>query len=81
MEKLLTLSATRLARLIRKKEVTSLEVVRTHIDHIKKVNPLINAVVKDRFRAALSEAEEADRKVREPPEGGLPPMWRSRVSR
>lgn len=74
MEKLLTLSATMLAGLIRKKEVTSLEVVRTHIDHIKKVNPLINAVVKDRFGAALSEAEEADRKVREPPEEGLPPL-------
>ncbi len=74
MERLLTLSCIKLAGLIRGREVTSVEVVRAHIDHIKKVNPLLNAVVKDRFEAALTEAAEADRKVRELPADTLPPL-------
>ncbi len=74
MEKLLTLSGTRLAELIRNGEVTSLEVVTRHIEHIKTVNPLINAVVKDRFDAAIEEAKEADKKLKESSPGGLPPF-------
>lgn len=35
-----------------------------YIERIKEVNPLINALVEDRFEAALVEAQEADQLVR-----------------
>ncbi|XP_029114849.1 fatty-acid amide hydrolase 2-A-like [Scleropages formosus] len=62
---LLRLSAVRLAERIRRKEVTSVQVVRAYIERIQEVNPLVNAVVKDRFSAALQEAARADRLVEE----------------
>ena len=37
--------ATRLAELIRTKEVSPLEVVQAHLDRIAAVNPKINAIV------------------------------------
>ncbi|MBF0105450.1 MAG: amidase [Deltaproteobacteria bacterium] len=72
MNPLLTQSATRLAGLIRTREVSSVEVVRTHIERIKAVNPVINAVVKDRFNAAIKEAQAVDERLmagcnKEPP--------------
>uniref|UniRef100_A0A8D0HVX2 Fatty acid amide hydrolase 2 n=1 Tax=Sphenodon punctatus TaxID=8508 RepID=A0A8D0HVX2_SPHPU len=36
------------------------DVVETYIGRIKEVNPLINAVVKDRFEEALQEAQQVD---------------------
>jgi fatty acid amide hydrolase 2 len=60
MNKLLTISGVKLAEMIRGKEVSSQEVVETHINQIKKVNPVINAVVKDRFEQARQEAKAAD---------------------
>ncbi|MBW2258808.1 MAG: amidase, partial [Deltaproteobacteria bacterium] len=56
---LLDLSATEIARLIRKREVTPLEVVDHHIARIEAVNPLLNAVVVDRFADAREEARQA----------------------
>jgi len=41
--------------------VTSLEVVEAFIGRIKEVNPLLNAVVADRFDDARKEAAEFDR--------------------
>jgi Asp-tRNA(Asn)/Glu-tRNA(Gln) amidotransferase A subunit family amidase len=43
--------------------VTSLEIVEAHITRIRRVNPTLNAVVKDRFDGALREAAEADEKT------------------
>ncbi|XP_077977656.1 fatty-acid amide hydrolase 2-like [Glandiceps talaboti] len=57
---LLLESATSLAKMIRKREVTSAEVVGTFISRIKEVNILINAVVADRFDEAMQEAKEID---------------------
>ncbi|XP_062416812.1 fatty-acid amide hydrolase 2-B [Pungitius pungitius] len=57
---LLLMSATRLAHKIRKKEVSSVEVVQAYIDRIQEVNPFLNAVTKDRFDAALQEAKQVD---------------------
>ena len=57
---MLTWSATRLATAIRRRELTSREVVEAHIARIRQVNPVLNAVVEDRFDAALSEADAAD---------------------
>ncbi|XP_034020851.1 fatty-acid amide hydrolase 2-B [Thalassophryne amazonica] len=62
---LLLASATELARKIRRREVSSVEVVQTFIDRIQEVNPLINAVVKDRFSAALQEAAQVDKLIEE----------------
>jgi len=72
MNRLLTLSGTRLAEIIRHREVTSLEVVETHIDHIRKVNPMLNALVKERFEQARSEATVADQLTKSTPPERLP---------
>lgn len=53
-----------LAALIRKGEVTSEAVVRAYIRRIRVVNPLLNAVVEERFEAALAEARDVDRQIR-----------------
>ncbi len=71
---LLSLSATKLARMIRLREVSSTEVVQVHIDHIRKVNPVIRAMVRDRFDDALREAEHADARVRNEAPDSLPPL-------
>ncbi len=62
--RLLLLSATDLAELIRRREVTSREVVETHLARIAEVNPTLNAVIRDRFEHARREADAADEKVR-----------------
>ncbi|KAM6959622.1 fatty-acid amide hydrolase 2-A-like [Tautogolabrus adspersus] len=62
---LLLVSAKQLAGKIRRKEVTSVEVVQAYIDRIQEVNPLLNAVVKDRFDAALQEAAMVDKLIEE----------------
>ncbi|KAM6909571.1 fatty-acid amide hydrolase 2-B [Xenentodon cancila] len=62
---LLLLPATRLAKKIRRKEVSSVEVVQAFIDRIQEVNPFLNAVVKDRFAAALQEAAQVDKLIEE----------------
>lgn len=54
------LSATTLAKKIRQKEITSSEIVKAYITRIKEVNPFINAVIGDRFLAALTEAKNCD---------------------
>lgn len=53
-------SATSLAEAIRKKEISSEEVVKAFIGQIEKVNPKLNAVVQLRAESALKEAREAD---------------------
>ena len=74
MDPLLTLSGTELARRIREGEVTSEAVVGDHIAHIRKVNPVLNAVVEERFDAAMAEARAADRRLEEQGTEGLPPF-------
>ena len=60
MTSLLTASATELARRIRTGEVTSVEVVSAHIEHARRVNPAVNAIVEDRYDLAMNEARAAD---------------------
>eukprot|EP00063_Salmo_salar_P075383 XP_014050218.1 PREDICTED: fatty-acid amide hydrolase 2-A-like isoform X2 [Salmo salar] len=62
---LLRVPAMQLARMIRRREVTSVEVVQTYIDRIQEINPLINAMVKDRFSLALQEAAQVDKLIEE----------------
>lgn len=40
-----------------------MSVIQSYIERIKQVNPLINAVVEDRFEAALQEAKQVDQDV------------------
>ena len=51
-DSLLTISGAQIADLIRRGKTTSREAVEVHIEKIMKVNPVINAVVKDRFEEA-----------------------------
>ncbi|GIV85089.1 MAG: hypothetical protein KatS3mg052_2096 [Candidatus Roseilinea sp.] len=68
------LSATRLAALMARGEISATEVVRAHIARIETVNPKINALVVKRFDQALREAKAADdRRARGEP---LPPLAR-----
>lgn len=60
MTDLLTLSATDLARRIRQRDLTSVQAVQAHVDRIRAVNGALNAMVAERFDAALEEAREAD---------------------
>src|SRR5262249_52315601 len=57
---LLRASATELASMIRRGEVTSRRVVEAHIAWIRRVNTALNAVVHPRFEHALREADDAD---------------------
>ncbi|MHA6251938.1 amidase [Oceanobacillus sp. CAU 1775] len=54
------MDATAIAEKLRKKELTSVEVVKAYINHIEKVNPQINALIENRFDEALLEAEQFD---------------------
>ncbi|XP_063710160.1 fatty-acid amide hydrolase 2-B-like [Culicoides brevitarsis] len=58
---LLLLSATDLANAIRSREISSVVVVQAYIDRIRAVNPILNAVIEDRFDAALDDALKADK--------------------
>jgi aspartyl-tRNA(Asn)/glutamyl-tRNA(Gln) amidotransferase subunit A len=54
--------ATKLAELIRQKEVSPVEVVQAHLDRIETVNPKINAIVTV-ADSALEAAKEAEKRV------------------
>jgi amidase len=56
-------SASELAALIARKEVSSREVVEAHLARIAAVNPKLNAIVKVLAEEARKGADEADRKV------------------
>ena len=73
MDTLLTLSATRLAELIRSRQATSRDILERHIARIEAVNPALNAVVAKRYTEARFEADAADARVLAGEEG-LPPF-------
>lgn len=57
-------SATSLAKKIRDRKITSEEIVRVFIERINEVNPLLNAVVDDRFDEAIEEAKLIDLNIK-----------------
>jgi amidase len=65
-------SATDLARMIRDKEVSSKEVIESHIERIEAVNPAVNAVTVLLGDTALSAADEADKNEATGPLHGVP---------
>lgn len=60
MDKFIYESATKVARAIRAKEVSSVEVVNAYLKRIEAVNPKLNAVVQLPADAALEQARQAD---------------------
>ncbi|MCP4700646.1 MAG: amidase [Gammaproteobacteria bacterium] len=56
-----TMSAVRLAKAIRDREMSSREVVQAHLDRIKAVNGKLNAITVTLDEMALHMADEADR--------------------
>ena len=63
MEPIHYLDATKLATLIRTKQLSSREVVQAHLDRISAVNPQINAIVTLMANHALKGADAADKAV------------------
>ncbi|WP_341958709.1 amidase [Pseudomonas sp. RC10] len=55
--------ATQLASLIRNRELSSVEVVKAHLDRIEAVNPKINAIVTLNAEGALAAANQADKAI------------------
>lgn len=56
-------SAVSLARKIREGKITSEKLVQAFIDRINEVNPILNAVVDERFSEALEEAKTIDNNI------------------
>jgi Asp-tRNA(Asn)/Glu-tRNA(Gln) amidotransferase A subunit family amidase len=54
-------SASTMARAVREREVSPVELVQAHIDRAREVNPALNAIVLPRFEEALEEARAAER--------------------
>jgi fatty acid amide hydrolase 2 len=67
-----TRSAVALAAAIRRRELTAVEVVSAHIERHRRFAPRINAVIAERFDAALEDAAAADELVASG--GELPPL-------
>lgn len=65
-------SATDLARLIRKGDVSSVEVVESHLRRIEAVNPCVNAVTVVLGDSALEAARKADASPGAGPLHGVP---------
>jgi amidase len=65
------LDAIAQATLVRDGEITALELVEAAIERIERVNPLINAVIGDRFDAARSEVRAG---LRTGPFSGVPTL-------
>ena len=60
MEELLRGSAAQMARAVREREVSPVELVEAHIARAEEVNGELNALVLPRFEQALEEARAAE---------------------
>src|SRR5690606_14325360 len=75
MDELLTIGAAELARRIRTREISPVEVVEAHIRRIEQVNPHINAVVVPLFDQAREQAQQAANRVSGNGTDSLPPLF------
>lgn len=57
----LSYSATKLAKLIRTKQLTSEEVVTAFVERCKIINPILNAIVDERYNDAIQDARNVDK--------------------
>jgi fatty acid amide hydrolase 2 len=62
-DSLLTSSATQLAARIRRRELTSEEVVAAHVARARATHGRVRAIVVERYERALEEAREVDRRL------------------
>ena len=53
-------SATKMAKMVRKKRISSRELIQAHLDRINQVNPKINAIIELVADKALARADAAD---------------------
>ena len=60
MEEIIYSSATKLAKAISAKHISSEQVVEAYIQRIEKVNPVLNAIVQLQANEALDQARKAD---------------------
>ena len=67
MNDLVFQSAKKLARLIRTRKLSAVEVMKAHIAQIERVNPKVNAIVTFLPEAALKEAKKVDAKLAKDP--------------
>lgn len=58
-----TKSAVEIAELIRKKDITSYQVVNAYINRIIETNPVLNAIIDGPFMDALDEATKVDERI------------------
>jgi amidase len=72
MNEIVTYSATRQARLIRERRVSSLELVTAHLERIAAINPKLNAAVEVLAESALAAAAAADASEPRGPLHGVP---------
>uniref|UniRef100_A0A914WW59 Amidase domain-containing protein n=1 Tax=Plectus sambesii TaxID=2011161 RepID=A0A914WW59_9BILA len=59
-EPLILMSASEAARQLRRREITSVELIEAYIARIEEVNPYLNAVVVKNYEQALALARQAD---------------------
>ena len=64
MDPVLTASAVSLAERLRRRDLGARDLLETHLAHLQRVNPELNALVHDRFAEARAEADVADRRLR-----------------
>lgn len=57
------LSAVAMAKLVREKKISPVELVRAHLEHIDRLNPSLNAFVHLRAEESLRAAHAAERRV------------------
>lgn len=74
MDELLDRSAMALARMIRRREVSPVELLEAHIAQIEAVNPALNAVIATRYEHARREARAAEQRVMTSDPEALPPL-------
>ncbi len=60
MTQLCFLTATELARRIRRRDVSAIDVLRAHVEQIERTNTQINAIVTTTFEAAQADAQRVD---------------------
>ncbi len=72
MHDVLALSGTQQARLIREGAVSSVELIRAHLNRIEEVNPALNAAVEILRDSALASARDVDARRITGPLAGVP---------
>ncbi|XP_055610013.1 fatty-acid amide hydrolase 2-B isoform X2 [Uranotaenia lowii] len=60
---LLQIPAVTLAAKIRTGQIKSEDVIRAYVERCRQVNPILNAIVQDRFEQAIAEAKQIDEEI------------------